>query len=131
MKKTILIALFSLITFIAKAQKSDTVTVKGLAADTLLFYKAEKMPQYPRNFGEYMFKAVAVDSAHKTSGLLILQFVVEKDGSLSHFKIIKSLNPYWDDNLIKIVSDSGKWRPGIQNGKTVRCIYTLPFSMRN
>jgi TonB family protein len=108
-----------------------TDTITGLATDTLLFYKVEQMPQPPKEFGEYMFKTLASDSAHKTTGSIILQFVVEKNGSLSHFLILKSLNPYWDKEIVKVVSNSGTWYPGVKNGKVVRCVYTFPFSMRN
>ena len=130
MKKPLLILLFLLSAGIAKAQDSIT-TLKGLAADTALFAVVDEEPRTPRNFGEYLLKSMQTDSAHRTSGVVVLKFVVEKDGSLSNIRVIKSLSPYWDNKVIQILKNSPKWFPGSQNGKIVRCLYNFPFRLAN
>ena len=130
MKIPLLILLFLLSAGIAKSQDSIT-TLKGLAADTALFAVADVEPKAPRNFGEYLLKNMQTDSAHKTSGLIVLNFVVEKDGSLSRIRVVRSLSPYWDNKAIQIMKNSPKWFPGSQNGKIVRCTYNFPIRLAN
>jgi protein TonB len=130
MKKPLLILLFLLSAEIAKAQDSIT-TLKGLAADTALFTVVDEEPRIPRNFGEYLLKNLQTDSAHKTSGVVVLKFVVEKDGSLSNIRVIKSLSPYWDNKAVQILRNSPKWFPGSQGGKIVRCLYNFPIRLAN
>ncbi|WP_183574689.1 energy transducer TonB [Mucilaginibacter sp. X5P1] len=130
MKKPLFVILLLIVAGIAKAQDSIT-TLKGLAADTALFTVVDEEPKTPRNFGEYLLKSVQTDTAHKTSGLIVLKFVVEKDGSLSNIRVIKNLSPYWDNEAIRILKNSPKWFPGSQNGKIVRCLYNFPIRLAN
>ncbi|TPE44277.1 M56 family metallopeptidase [Pontibacter mangrovi] len=63
-----------------------------------------------------------------TEGLVVLGFVVEKDGSLHDIKIIKSLGEGTDEEAMRVVKMmDGKWSPGLQNGKPVRVQYTMPI----
>ena len=64
------------------------------------------------------------------SGELELQFIVEKDGSLSEIIVSKSATPYLDKAAIEAVTYMPKWIPGKLNGETVRVKYTLPVSFR-
>ncbi|WP_206366995.1 energy transducer TonB [Sphingobacterium sp. SGG-5] len=60
-------------------------------------------------------------------GKVEVSFIVEKDGSLSSFEILKDLGYGTGDALIKVLRKAPKWEPGIQNGKPVRVQYKLPI----
>ena len=63
-------------------------------------------------------------------GRCILNFVVEKDGSLSEIKVLRSSgNEKLDEESIRLVKTMPRWNPGKQNGENVRCRFTLdiPF----
>ncbi|WP_299824119.1 M56 family metallopeptidase [uncultured Pontibacter sp.] len=61
------------------------------------------------------------------SGLVVVSFTVEKDGSLRDVQIVKSLDDDSDAEALRVVeSMNGSWQPGKQNGKAVRVRYTLP-----
>ena len=63
-------------------------------------------------------------------GRCILNFVVEKDGSLSEVKVVRSSgNEKLDEESIRLVKTMPRWNPGKQNGENVRCRFTLdiPF----
>lgn len=62
------------------------------------------------------------------SGKVICQFVVEKDGSISDISIIRSLDPAYDKEAIRILKLLPKFIPGKQNGRVVRAYYTFPVS---
>ena len=59
-------------------------------------------------------------------GRVVVQFCVEKDGSISNTVATKSVNPYLDKEALRVVSSMPKWTPGKQKGKPVRVKYTPP-----
>ncbi|AKD01877.1 M56 family metallopeptidase [Pontibacter korlensis] len=64
----------------------------------------------------------------ETEGLVVLGFVVEKDGSLHDIAVIKSLGSGTDEEAIRVVKMmDGKWSPGRQNGQPVSVRYTMPI----
>lgn len=63
-------------------------------------------------------------------GRVIVQFVVETDGSLTHPVVVRGVDKNLDKEAIRIVKRMPKWRPGKNNGKAVRSKYTLPVRFR-
>jgi protein TonB len=55
-------------------------------------------------------------------GKVVINFVVERDGRITNFKIWKSLSPECDAEAIRLVKNSPKWKPAIAHGVNVRCI---------
>lgn len=64
----------------------------------------------------------------KTEGKVYIGFVVEKNGSLSDFKVIKGIGDGCDEEAIRVLRLSPPWKPGIAEGKTVRTSYVLPIT---
>lgn len=64
---------------------------------------------------------------HDIQGTVILSFIIEKDGSLSNIKAIKSPHKVLSDEAIRIVELMPNWKPGKQRGKAVRVRYQLPI----
>lgn len=99
-----------------------------------LFDVVEEMPSYPGGMGAMMaFIASNVkypDVAYCAQGRVIVSFVVERDGSLSNFKVLRSVEEHLDKEAIRVVKSMPKWKPGRQNGKVVRCKYTVPVAFR-
>ncbi|UIR58025.1 energy transducer TonB [Sphingobacterium sp. SRCM116780] len=57
-------------------------------------------------------------------------FVVEKDGSLSDFKVKKDLNYGTGEAAVNVLKKyPKKWNPGVQNGRNVRVAYTMPIRL--
>lgn len=67
----------------------------------------------------------------KGSGKVVLSFMVEKDGSLSEFKILKDIGFGTADEVIRVLKLSPKWIPGKENNKAVRVQYSLPVQIEN
>jgi periplasmic protein TonB len=61
-------------------------------------------------------------------GRIFLQFVIEKDGSLSNIKVLRSVDPELDREAIRVLELSPKWNPGKQQGRPVRVYYTFPIT---
>jgi len=62
----------------------------------------------------------------KITGQVFLEFVVEKDGSISNVKVIKSVHPLLDAEAVRAIKQLPKWKPGMQNGKPVRTYFSIP-----
>jgi protein TonB len=58
-----------------------------------------------------------------------MTFVVEKDGSVTDIKIIRDLGYGTGKEAKRVLENSPKWKPGIQNGRPVRVQYNLPISI--
>lgn len=66
------------------------------------------------------------------AGNVIAQFQVTKEGEIKDVKIVKSLSPETDAEVLRVISLMPAWTPGKQDGKPVNVQYTLPvrFSLR-
>ena len=109
---------------------------KGEPQEKVIFQVVEEMPQFPGGMGEAMkFLAknmkypVAAQQA-KIEGRVIVQFVVERDGSVSDVKVMRGVSPELDAEAIRVVSMMPKWIPGKQRGKAVAVKYTMPIMFR-
>ena len=100
---------------------------------TRIYSVVEEMPEYPggmKAFVNYLKrKLVYPPQAKKENleGVVAVQFVVEKDGSISNPQIIKGGNPLLNDEALRVVNSMPKWKPGKQRGKVVRVGYTVPI----
>ena len=98
----------------------------------------ETMPQFPGG-QELLLKYLADNIKYpasavkaKKQGRVIVTFIVQKDGSVTHAKIAKSIDPELDAEALRIVKGMPKWTPGKQNGKPVSVRYMVPvkFSLQ-
>jgi TonB family protein len=91
----------------------------------------EELPSFPGGL-EAMFEWIQRNQKKPEGdpiGRCILNFVVEKDGSLSEVKVVRSSgNEKLDEESIRLVKSMPRWNPGKQNGENVRCRYSLPVS---
>lgn len=63
------------------------------------------------------------------SGTVYVSFVVERDGSLTDIKVIRDLKYGTGEEAQRMLKNSPKWKPGIQNGRPVRVSYSLPIKL--
>ena len=63
-------------------------------------------------------------------GRVLVQFIVEKDGSLSNIEVLKHVHPLLDAEAIRIVSNMPRWKPGKDFGFPRRVQYTIPVNFR-
>ena len=65
----------------------------------------------------------------KKQGRVIVGFIVQKDGSITHAKIVRSIDPELDAEALRVVKGMPKWTPGTQLGKPVSVKYALPVKI--
>ena len=119
-----------------KADTPETNTAVGTFEPVQgdVFDVVEEMPQYPggpQALFEFLSNNVKYPEEAEKAGIqgrVIATFVVEKDGSVSNAKVVKSVDPLLDAEALRVISAMPKWKPGKQNGKVVRVKYTVPLS---
>ncbi|MDN3579701.1 energy transducer TonB [Mucilaginibacter flavus] len=72
----------------------------------------------------------AVARENNVQGRVILNFVVEKDGSISNIKVARALGSGLDEESVRVLKLAKPWKPGIQNGHPVRVAYSIPFNFQ-
>ena len=104
--------------------------------ETKVFDVVEEMPQFPGGQAallEYLSKNIkypVVAEENGVQGRVIVTFVVERDGSITDVKVVKSVDPSLDKEAARVVKSMPKWQPGKQNGSAVRVKYTVPVTFR-
>jgi len=68
--------------------------------------------------------------AKNTPGKIIVEFVLNAEGKIVEPKIVKSLNPELDAEVIKTLISYENWIPGQQRGRNIRCRFTLPLNFK-
>ena len=101
-----------------------------------VFMVAEQMPEFPGGMKELLkflqdnLKYPENAMKNNVQGRVIVQFVVEKDGTLTEFKVARSVDPDLDAEALRVLQTMSKWKPGMQRGKIVRVKFTVPVSFK-
>ena len=104
--------------------------------ETKVFDVVEQMPSFPGGQSallQYLssnIKYPVVAEENGVQGRVVCTFVVEKDGSITDVRVVKSVDPSLDKEAVRVVKSMPKWIPGKQNGSAVRVKYTVPVTFR-
>ena len=87
------------------------------------------------NFSKWVNQRLVCPEIAKENGVqgrVMLQFTIEKDGSLTKVKVLRGVDPSLDKEAVRVVSTSPKWSPGKQRDRAVPVTYTFPvvFQLR-
>lgn len=107
-------------------------TDQKIVEDNTIYNAVEVKPDFPggiQKFYDFVGKNYKVPEEEDIKGKVFVQFVVEKDGTLTDIKVIRDLGFGTGKEAIRVLKKSPKWKPGIQNGRPVRVLYSLPISI--
>lgn len=96
----------------------------------------ENMPDFPGGQAalmQYLAKNIkypAIAKENGTQGRVIVQVIIDRDGSITEPKIERSVDRDLDREAIRVVQSMPKWKPGMQRGKAVRVKFTIPVMFR-
>ncbi len=132
------LGLFALLAFLTGcAAEKEPLIISSLSNGVIIEPKIpeEVYPKFPGG-PEKMFEFIAdnlrwpEDDGSCIQGRVVVSFIVEKDGSLTDVKVVRSLDPSFDKEAIRIVKSMPKWEPGMWNGKPARLKYCIPIRFR-
>ncbi len=89
----------------------------------------ERMPEFNGNIMEYMTRNLRYPDRARDGGVegrVVVEFVVNEDGSISNAKVIRGIGAGCDEEALRVIYAMPRWKPGLQAGKPVKVYYTLP-----
>lgn len=92
----------------------------------------EVKPEFPGGMAKF-YKFIENNynvPSDSPGGKVFIQFVVEKDGSLTDIKVLRDIGYGTGKEAERVLRKSPKWTPAEQNGKKVRCSYQLPITLQ-
>lgn len=144
MRHLIVFALLALVSGIAVAAiihpngmvRGAIEHVLGIPKDTTVYRVVEVMPSYPGDM-EAFYKFLAQQMHYPKEALengiegrVVVSFVVEGDGRLTHFEAISSPSPLLSNEAIRVMRQMPRWNPAKRKGRNVRCQYNVPVMFR-
>lgn len=119
------------------ALKKDGVNFDYLADQTKqegdVFTVVERQPESEggiKGFRSYIANEIRYPLTARQAGVegrVDVQFVVEKDGSISEVKAIKGIGAGCDEEAVRVLQNVPRFKPGSQNGKPVRVRMVVPI----
>lgn len=87
------------------------------------------------DFTKWVFSNIVYPEIAKENGVqgrVILQFTVDKDGSVKNVKVLRGVDSSLDKEAVRVVSSSPKWEPGRQRDKPAKVTFVFPviFQLR-
>lgn len=116
-----------------KPKKVEVIEVKGEEDKPPIFTVVEEMPSFPggkKALYAYLGDNIKYPDVAKKEGIqgtVYVTYVVEKDGAISHAKVLRGVHESLDKEAVRVIKTMPKWEPGKQRGESVRVQYTLPI----
>ena len=113
---------------------ADNTDVKNTnVSNDSIYQVVEIMPEFPGGSAalmKYLSENIKYPEAAKEKeiqGRVFVQFVIEKDGSVTDVGVLRSIGGGCDEEAVRVIKGMPKWKPGIQKGKAVRVHYNIPI----
>ncbi len=117
-------------------------TLEGIIEDPVAvdegepYMIVEQMPEFPGGeeaMMQYIAEQVKYPAEAKKAGAygrVFIGFIVEPDGSLSDYKVLRGIGYGCDEEALRVVKSMPKWQPGMHRGKAVRVQYLVPVNFK-
>ena len=121
---------------VAAKNNLQRISKSSQDSDEEIYLVVESQPEFPGGMAEllkYLQKNIKYPTICQEQGIqgrVVVQFVVNVDGSITDPHVVKPVNPYLDKEALRVVQSMPKWKPGEQRGKKVRVRYPLPITFR-
>ena len=119
--------------------KEVEVVEEAVEEEAIPFQLVEEKPSFnggdANEFSKWVNSKLQYPEIAKENGVqgrVTLSFTVEKDGSVTNVRVLRGVDPSLDDEAVRVVKSSPKWKPGKQRDRTVKVTYTFPviFQLR-
>ena len=121
--------------FLTNQDEAPIIVMRRKGNDKI-YNVVDEMPQYRGGMKRFMRylenKTRYTDDMKKMGieGVVVMQFVVEKDGAITHPRIVRPLHAQLDAIAYNAIKDMPRWIPGTDGGSIVRCRYSVPVSFK-
>lgn len=120
----------------ANEKETDEQTppnVAEQAEEPIQFRIVEQYPEFPGGMTEYMkwltrnLRYPDIARSQKIQGKVVVQFIVNQDGTIADAKVVKSVNPHLDREAMRVIRMMPSWKPGIQDNKPCKTMVAVPI----
>ena len=100
--------------------------------DALPFRVVEQLPQFPgglETLAHWLTRQLVYPleaQRKRIEGKVVVSFLLETDGTLSHVKVEQSDHPLLDREALRVVGKMPQWTPGVDKGKPCRTLFAIP-----
>jgi periplasmic protein TonB len=111
-------------------------TAQPVVVEAKIFDRVEVMPQFPGGQTELLkyfannIKYPSIAKENNITGKVVLQFVINPDGSTSDVRVVRGIGGGCDEEAVRVANSMPNWIPGQQNGQKVKVKYTIPVSFK-
>ena len=140
MKKFLFLPIFAFGLIVPEQAEAQDVVVKDstskVSSENKVFETMDQKPEFPGGRqGLMIFLSQNLTypkeaEKNRIEGKVLVQFVVNRDGSIVDSRVIKSVHPLLDAEALRVVNLMPKWKPGEVKGKPVRVRYALPVTFK-
>lgn len=97
-----------------------------------VFYAVEQQAEFPggvQAMMKFLNKNIKYPPSAKRMGVegkVFVKFIVDKEGGISSIDVIKGINADLDKEAVRVIKLMPPWKPGKQNGRSVKSQFVLP-----
>ncbi|MBS1774188.1 MAG: TonB family protein [Bacteroidetes bacterium] len=121
-----LLLMFVLSAFITSYGQETIYRKNPNTGKTEQFTYVDQMPEAPYDVNQYLVKKISHLPQYPYYSKVVVQFIVEKDGSISNPHVLKKRDTMLDSIAVEVIKNMPKWKPAVHNGKKIAIPYTLP-----
>lgn len=102
----------------------------------LNFQVVERLPEFPGGMVEFMkwltknLRYPVYARQQKIQGKVVVAFIINKDGTVSGQKVVKSVAPELDREALRVLRNMPKWKPGEDHGQPCRTYFSIPINFK-
>lgn len=110
----------------------DPSNPSALAEAPINFTVVQKIPEFPGGWSAFMqwltknLKYPIVAQKNKIQGMVVVSFIVNKDGSIAELKVSTSVDPLLDKEALRVMKMMPNWKPGMDRNKVCRTMIAVP-----
>ena len=133
--KIVLLSICCLFSIKGFAQKSHHSHTDMIQSPNSVYMKVDRSPEFPGgndNLVNFIHKNAHLPTTDVDSvitGKVLVEFIVEKDGSISNIKIRKGVGPRYDQECTRLFGIMPKWAPGKIGSHKVRTLMMIPITI--
>lgn len=121
--------------FLMNQKDAYPIVMRPKSGDKI-YSNVENMPEYPggmKYFKRYIDKNLKypeLAKENKIEGVVVMQFVVEKNGDITSPRVVRKLEASLDSVAMNLIKGMPRWTPASDHGVKVRCKYSVPIAFR-
>ncbi len=110
----------------------DNTNPDALSEAPINFTVVQKIPEFPGGWSAFMqwltknLKYPTSAQQNKIQGMVVVSFIVNKDGSVAGVKVSTSVDPILDREALRVLKMMPKWKPGMDHNKVCRTMIAIP-----